>query len=67
MLIIIVSRVAVLTLFILCVYAGNVLFLKIQKGSQRFIWRFLFVTFYSLFLLMISYLVWFVLLFGVNA
>lgn len=64
MVFIILSRVAVLALFILCVFGGNLLFLKI---SPKMLWRCLFVAIYSLFLLTISYVVWFVLFFGVNA
>lgn len=50
-----------------CVYAGNLLFAKLERRQTKFLWKITFVTLYSLFLLLVTYVVWFVFYFGLNA
>ena len=53
--------------FVACVYAGNLLFAKLQQRQTKFLWKITFVTLYSIFLLLLTYVVWFVFYFGLNA
>ena len=53
--------------FIACVYGGNLLFAKLERRQTKFLWKITFVTLYSLFLLLVTYVVWFVFFFGLNA
>ena len=53
--------------FVACVYAGNLLFAKLERRQSKFLWKITFVTLYSLFLLLVTYIVWFVFYFGLNA
>ena len=53
--------------FVACVYAGNLLFAKLERRQTKFLWKITFVTLYSLFLLLVTYVVWFVFYFGLNA
>ena len=53
--------------FVACVYAGNLLFAKLERRQTKFLWKITFVTLYSLFLLLLTYVVWFVFYFGLNA
>ena len=49
------------------VYAGNLLFAKLEQRQSKFLWKLTFVTLYSIFLLLLTYVVWFVFYFGLNA
>ena len=60
-------RVVAFIVFIACVYGGNLLFAKLERRQTKFLWKITFVTLYSLFLLLVTYVVWFVFFFGLNA
>ena len=60
-------RVVASIVFVACVYAGNLLFAKLERRQTKFLWKISFVTLYSLFLLLVTYVVWFVFFFGLNA
>ena len=60
-------RVVAFIVFIACVYGGNLLFAKLERRQSKFLWKITFVTLYSLFLLLVTYVVWFVFFFGLNA
>ena len=60
-------RVVAFIVFIACVYGGNLLFAKLERRQTKFLWKITFVTLYSLFLLLVTYVVWFVFYFGLNA
>ncbi|MEN2187703.1 hypothetical protein [Streptococcus pneumoniae] len=53
--------------FVACVYGGNLLFAKLERRQTKFLWKMTFVTLYSLFLLLVTYVVWFVFYFELNA
>ena len=55
-------RVVAFIVFIACVYGGNLLFAKLERRQTKFLWKITFVTLYSLFLLLVTYVVWFVFL-----
>ena len=57
----------VFVVFVACVYVGNLLFAKLERRQTKFLWKITFVTLYSLFLLLVTYVVWFVFYFGLNA
>lgn len=59
-------RMAVLLLFVACVYLGCFLYAKLAQASIKPIWKVIFVIVYAFLLLLVSYMVWFVLLFGLN-
>ena len=61
------ARLVAFIVFVACVYAGNLLFAKLEQRQTKFLWKITFVTLYSLFLLLVTYVVWFVFYFGLNA
>ena len=61
------ARLVAFIVFVACVYAGNLLFAKLERRQTKFLWKISFVTLYSLFLLLVTYVVWFVFYFGLNA
>ncbi|MDR9570375.1 hypothetical protein RI569_01180 [Streptococcus pneumoniae] len=61
------ARLVTFIVFVACVYAGNLLFTKLERRQTKFLWKITFVTLYSLFLLLVTYVVWFVFYFGLNA
>ena len=60
-------RVVAFIVFIACVYGGNLLFAKLEQRQSKLLWKITFVTLYSLFLFLVTYVVWFVFFFGLNA
>ena len=60
-------RVVAFIVFIACVYGGILLFAKLERRQSKLLWKISFVTLYSLFLLLVTYVVWFVFFFGLNA
>jgi len=60
-------RLVAFIVFVACVYVGNLLFAKLERRQTKFLWKISFVTLYSLFLLLVTYVVWFVFYFGLNA
>lgn len=52
---------------LLAFIVGNLLFAKLERRQTKFLWKITFVTLYSLFLLLVTYVVWFVFYFGLNA
>ncbi len=60
-------RLVAFIVFVVCVYAGNLLFAKMERRQSKLLWKISFVTLYSLFLLLVSYVVWFVFYFGLNS
>ena len=60
-------RLVAFIVFVACVYGGNLLFAKLERRQTKFLWKITFVTLYSLFLLLVTYVVWFVFYFGLNA
>ncbi|EPR92424.1 membrane protein [Streptococcus mitis 17/34] len=60
-------RLVAFIVFVACVYAGNLLFAKMERRQSKLLWKITFVTLYSIFLLLITYVVWFVFYFGLNA
>ena len=60
-------RLVAFIVFVACVYAGNLLFAKMERRQSKLLWKISFVTLYSLFLLLVTYIVWFVFYFGLNA
>ena len=60
-------RLVAFIVFVVCVYGGNLLFAKMERRQSKLLWKIIFVTLYSLFLLLVSYVVWFVFYFGLNA
>lgn len=60
-------RLVAFIVFVVCVYGGNLLFAKLEQRQTKFLWKIIFVTLYSLFLLLVTYVVWFVFYFGLNA
>ena len=61
------ARLVAFIVFVACVYAGNLLFAKMERRQSKLLWKITFVTLYSIFLLLITYVVWFVFYFGLNA
>ena len=61
------ARLVAFIVFVACVYGGNLLFAKMERRQTKFLWKIIFVTLYSLFLLLVTYVVWFVFYFGLNA
>ena len=59
-------RLLAFIVFVACVYGGNLLFAKLERRQTKFLWKITFVTLYSLFLLLVNYVVWFVFFFGLN-
>ena len=60
-------RLVAFIVFVVCVYGGNLLFAKMERRQSKLLWKITFVTLYSLFLLLVTYVVWFVFYFGLNA
>ena len=60
-------RLVAFIIFVACVYGGNLLFAKMERRQSKLLWKIIFVTLYSLFLLLVTYVVWFVFYFGLNA
>ena len=60
-------RLVAFIVFVVCVYAGNFLFAKMERRQTKLLWKISFVTLYSLFLFLVTYIVWFVFYFGLNA
>ena len=60
-------RLVAFIVFVACVYAGNLLFAKMERRQSKLLWKIIFVTLYSLFLLLVTYVVWFIFYFGLNA
>ena len=60
-------RLVAFIVFVACVYAGNLLFAKLERRQSKLLWKITFVTLYSLCLLLVTYVVWFVFYFGLNA
>ena len=52
--------------FVACVYGGNVLYTRLEYRNANLLWKIGFVTLYSFFLLLVTYVVWFVFYFGLN-
>ena len=59
-------RLLVFAIFVACVYGGNLLFVRLEHRKIAVHWKILFVTLYSIFLLLVTYVVWFVFYFGLN-
>ena len=60
------SRILAFAIFVACVYGGNVLYTLLEHRKAKLIWKISFVTLYSFFLLLVTYVVWFVFYFGLN-
>ncbi len=52
--------------FVACVYGGNVLYSRLEYRNAKLLLKIGFVTLYSFFLLLVTYVVWFVFYFGLN-
>ena len=59
-------RLVAFMIFVACVYGGNVLYTRLEYRKAKFFWKIGFVTLYSFFLLLVTYVVWFVFYFGLN-
>ena len=59
-------RLLVFAIFVACVYGGNILYTRLEYRKAKLIWKIGFVTLYSFFLLLVTYVVWFVFYFGLN-
>ena len=60
-------RLLMFVIFVACVYGGNLIFTYLEHRKTQFLWKLAFVTLYSIFLLLVTYVVWFVFYFGLNA
>ena len=60
-------RLLVLAVFVACVYGGNLLFVRLEHRKTGVHSKILFVTLYSIFLPLVTYVVWLVFYFGLNA
>ena len=60
-------RILIFAVFVACVYGGNLLFVRLEHRKTAIHWKILFVTLYSIFLLLVTYVVWLVFYFGLNA
>ena len=56
----------VFIVFVDCVYGGMAC-LCIWDTAKKFLWKLAFVTLYLIFLLLVTYVVWLVFYFGLNA
>ena len=43
------ARLVAFIVFVACVYAGNLLFAKLERRQSKLLWKITFVTLYSLF------------------
>lgn len=59
-------RILAFAIFVACVYGSNVLYTLLEHRKVKFLWKIGFVTLYSFFLLLVTYVVWFVFYFGLN-
>ena len=59
-------RLLAFAIFVACVYGGDVLYTRLEHGKTKLLWKIGFVTLYSFFLLLVTYVVWFVFYFGLN-
>ncbi|MFS9108591.1 hypothetical protein QM872_07455 [Streptococcus infantis] len=59
-------RLVAFMIFVACVYGGNVLYTLLENRNAKLLWKIGFVTLYSFFLLLVTYVVWFVFYFGLN-
>ena len=59
-------RLVAFMIFVACVYGGNVLYTRLEYRKANLLWKICFVTLYSFFLLLVTYVVWFVFYFGLN-
>ena len=59
-------RLVAFMIFVACVYGGNVLYTRLEHRNTKFLWKIGFVTLYSFFLLLVTYVVWLVFYFGLN-
>ena len=59
-------RLVAFMIFVACVYGGNLLFVRLEHRKTGVHWKILFVTLYSIFLLLVTYVVWLVFYFGLN-
>ena len=60
-------RLVAFMIFVACVYGGNVLYTRLEYRKAKLLWKIGFVTLYSFFLLLVTYVVWFVFYFGLNS
>ena len=60
-------RLVAFMIFVVCVYGGHVLYTRLEYRKAKFLWKIGFVTLYSFFLLLVTYVVWFVFYFGLNS
>ena len=60
-------RILAFAIFVACVYGGNVLYTLLEHRKAKLLWKICFVTLYSFFLLLVTYVVWFVFYFGLNS
>ena len=63
----IIIRLLAFAIFVACVYGSNLLFLLLEHRKLAVYWKIVFVTLYSIFLLLVAYVVWLVFYFGLNA
>ena len=59
-------RLLTFAIFVAYVYGGNVLYTLLEHRKAKLLWKIGFVTLYSFFLLLVTYVVWFVFYFGLN-
>ena len=62
----IIIRLLAFAIFVACVYGGYVLYSRLEYRNAILLWKIGFVTLYSFFLLLVTYVVWFVFYFGLN-
>ena len=60
-------RLVAFVIFVVCVFGGNVLYTRLEHRKVKLFWKIGFVTLYSIFLLLVTYVVWLVFYFGLNA
>ena len=60
-------RPLVFIVFVACVYGGNGLFVHLGHRKKKFLWKLAFVMLYSIFLLLVTYVIWLVFYFDLNA
>ena len=63
----IIIRLLAFAIFVACVYGGDVLYTRLEHRKTKLLWKIGFVTLYSFFLLLVTYVVWFVFYFGLNS
>ena len=61
------ARLVAFIVFVACVYAGNLLFAKLERRQSKLLWKLAFVMLYSIFLLLVTYVIWLVFYFDLNA